>query len=92
MRLKALITTGMICTAALGIAAPAQAKSDNGNGKTQRCEAAQNGQHKGFTCDAVIDDVAGVCSRGYTVGYSTQIDVTADENSNGIVCRSTSAA
>ena len=87
MRLKALITTGLICTAALGTAAPANAKSDSGNGKTQRCEAAQNGQHKGFTCETVVDDTAGACSRGYTLTFSSVGDVTADTNENGWVCR-----
>ena len=87
MRLKTLIATGMICTAALGSAAPAQAKSDNGNGKSQRCIAAQNGQHRGFSCDPVVDDSAATCSRGYTLTPATHGDVTTDANENGWVCR-----
>lgn len=87
MRLKALITTGIACTAALGIAAPAQAKSDSGNGKTQRCAAAQNGQHRGFSCETVADDSAGSCARSYTLTYASLDESSRDVNENGWVCR-----
>lgn len=86
MRLKALIATGMICTAALGSAAPAHARSDSGNGKAQRCEAAQNGQHRGFSCGSVTDDDAGACPRGYKLVPAT-LEQPADLNENGSVCR-----
>ncbi len=86
MRLKALIATAMISTAALGAAAPAQAKSDSGNGKTQRCEAAQNGQHRGFSCQSVLDDDARSCTRGYTL-VAASLEQPVDVNENGWVCR-----
>ena len=85
MRLKTLIA-GLICTAALGSAAPAQAKSDSGNGNTQRCTAAQNGQHKGFTCE-VVDDRAGTCSSGFTLVPASFAPPAVDNNRNGWVCR-----
>jgi hypothetical protein len=86
MRLKALIATGMICTATLGSAAPAHAKSESGAGKAQRCEAAQNGQHRGFSCDSVLDDEALGCTRGYTL-VAASVEQPADVNENGWVCR-----
>jgi hypothetical protein len=64
----------------------AQASPDSGQGKAQRCEAAQNGQHRGFSCEAVTDDSAGACPRGYNlVLAATQQPV--DVNGNGWVCR-----
>jgi hypothetical protein len=86
MRLKALIATAMISAAALGSAAPAQASSGSGEGKAQRCEAAQNGQHRGFSCETVTDDTAGTCPRGYKLVMAA-MEQPVDVNGNGWVCR-----
>ena len=87
MKLKALITTAMICTAALGATAPAQAKSDNGNGAAQRCASAVNGQHNGFQCGDVVDDRDGACPTNYNLAFTSVTLLTADDsNNNGVVC------
>jgi hypothetical protein len=87
MKLKALITTAMICTAALGASAPAQAKSDNGNGAAQRCISAVNGQHKGFQCGDVVDDQNSACPANYNLAFISVTLLTAeDTNNNGVVC------
>jgi hypothetical protein len=87
MRLKTLIATGIICTAAFGSAGPAQAKSDNGNGASQRCIAAVNGQHKGFQCGDVVDDQNGSCPASFNLAFTSVTLLTADDsNNNGLVC------
>jgi hypothetical protein len=86
MRLNRTFVTGMICTAWLASAAPAQAKSDS-HGKSQRCVAAQNGKHNGFTCDTGSGVVRGRCPDGY-FAVAVAFDPAADVNGNGVVCQS----
>ena len=86
MRLKTLIATAIACTATLGATATAEAKSDKGNGQAQRCVAAQNGQHRGFQCEPVVDDTARECPRGYELTAVTFSDYSRDANDNGVVC------
>ena len=89
MRLKALIATGIVCTASFAAAAPVQAKSDNGNGngKVQRCEASK-GKHNGFTCVTTGgESTDAVCPSGFSA-FASRFDVAADTNGNGIICRS----
>lgn len=79
------ITALATMSAALFVAAPAQAGQDNGNGKQQRCEAAVNGKHNGFSCIEILDDdVVGQCPRGYTL---TAIGgIALDWNTNNQIC------
>ena len=78
------ITTALVVCASFAAAGTASAAQDN-PGATTRCEAAQNGQHNGFTCGPV-DDSNGVCARGYN-RVPTSGDATGlDTNSNGWVC------
>ena len=85
MRLKTLTATAVTCVAALGVAAPAQATPDAGNGTTQRCTAAENGNHNGFTCANAVDDSAGACPRGYTLVVVSNVEYV-DANLNGLAC------
>ena len=88
MRLKALIATGIVCTASFAAAGPVHAKSDNGHGKVQRCQAAQNGKHNGFTCETTGGESTDVqCAGGYTAAIS-RFAPEVDLNANGIICRS----
>jgi hypothetical protein len=87
MRLKALIATGIVCTVSFAAAAPVHAKSDNGHGKVQRCQAAKNGKHNGFTCETGGGETtAGQCPSGFNA-MPMRFDPTADANANGIICR-----
>ena len=87
MRLKALIATGIVCTASFAAAGPVHAKSDKGNGKVQRCEAAQNGKHNGFSCEAGGGQTTQTqCPSGYNA-MPSRFDLAADANGNGIICR-----
>jgi hypothetical protein len=86
-RLKQMTTLAAI-GATFALAAPAQAAQDSGNGKTRRCEAAQNGKHNGFDCEAFVDDRAdGSCARGYERVPAPIYATTADANGNTFVCR-----
>jgi hypothetical protein len=88
MRLKALIATGIVCTASFAAAAPVHAKSDNGHGKVQRCQAAKNGKHNGFTCETSSGETTDAqCPAGYSA-MPTRFAPEADANANGIICRS----
>ncbi len=90
MRLKRTVVTGMICAASLAAAAPAHAKAGNGHGKAQRCIAAQNGKHNGFTCETSSGVVRGRCPDGY-FAVAGAFDPLADANGNEIVCQSYSS-
>jgi hypothetical protein len=87
MRLKALIATGIVCTASFAAAGPVHAKSDNGHGKIQRCEAAKNGKHNGFTCETGGGGSVDVQCAGGLSPVASRFDPVADENANGIICR-----
>ncbi|HEX8741749.1 MAG TPA: hypothetical protein VF712_01315 [Thermoleophilaceae bacterium] len=85
MNLKTLIATAVTCVAVLGATAPASAKQDSGNGKAQRCVAAQNGNHNGFSCEDIVDDADGTCSRNFTRVLASIVQ-NVDVNENGYVC------
>ena len=86
MRLKALIATGIVCTASFAAAGPVHAKPDNGHGKVQRCQAAQNGKHNGFTCETSGGNTTATqCPAGY-LAMPSQFGIAADLNRNGIIC------
>ena len=87
MRLKALIATGVVCTVSFAAAGPVHAKSDNGHGKAQRCQAAKNGKHNGFTCETEGGTIDLICPSGYSV-FPSRFDLAADTNGNGFICRS----
>ena len=92
MRLKALIATGIVCTASFAAAGPVHAKSDNGNGKVQRCEAAKNGKHNGFTCETDTGTTVNVqCPAGF-IPVAMRFDPSADLNGNAIICKSGNAS
>lgn len=86
MRFPRTLVTGMICAASLAAAAPAQAKSDS-HGKSQRCQAAQNGRHNGFVCETSTGIVRGRCADGYFATPAAYAP-DADLNGNEIVCQS----
>ena len=92
MRLKALIATGIVCTASFAAAGPVHAKSDDGHGKVQRCQAAKNGKHKGFTCETSGGGTTEVqCASGYNA-MASRFAPEADANRNGVICRSGNVA
>ena len=91
MRLRALIATGIVCTTSFAAAAPVHAKSGNGHGKVQRCEAATNGKHNGFTCETEGGTIDLICPSGYSV-FPSRFDPDADANGNGFICRSAAAS
>jgi hypothetical protein len=88
MRVKALIATGIVCTASFAAAGPVHAKSDNGNGKIQRCEAAQNGKHRGFSCETSSGESVVVQCPAGLFPVAMRFDPASDLNGNGIICRS----
>ena len=84
-KLKTLTTLAAIC-GTFAVAAPAQAKNDTNPGAAQRCAAAVNGNHYGFTCEDAVDDAAnGKCPRGYDATMLTILP-EVDLNANNRIC------
>lgn len=87
MSLKNLAAT-TVCIAAIGAsaAAPAAAKSDNGQGKIRRCETPAA---KHFKCVADGGDVVtGTCPTGFDAIATITVAANYDTNDNGVICSS----
>jgi hypothetical protein len=88
MKLKNLAAAA-ICVAAVGGtagAAPAAAKSDNGQGKIRRCQTAAAKNFKCVTDSGTV--VTGTCPTGYRVTQTVELAIDVDANDNGLICSS----